>query len=47
MQKFSKEKDMAPLIKRELDRRYSPTWHVIVGKVGRAALLPPPLPPFS
>ena len=23
---------MAPLIKREMDKRYSPTWHVFIGK---------------
>ena len=26
------ESRMAPLIKREMDKRYSPTWHVFIGK---------------
>ena len=31
---------MAPLIKREMDKRYSPTWHVFIGKVRCARPLP-------
>mmetsp|Transcript_8375 Transcript_8375/g.21623 ORF Transcript_8375/g.21623 Transcript_8375/m.21623 type:complete len:92 (-) Transcript_8375:418-693(-) len=26
------EKDMANFIKKEFDKKYSPTWHVIIGK---------------
>ena len=34
------ESRMAPLIKREMDKRYSPTWHVFIGKVRCARPLP-------
>eukprot|EP01052_Picozoa_sp_SAG31_P033200 SAG31_NODE_3722_length_3949_cov_7.490130_1_plen_72_part_00 len=34
MTKVPKESQMAPIIKREMDKRYSPTWHVFIGKVG-------------
>eukprot|EP01051_Picozoa_sp_SAG22_P025117 SAG22_NODE_7288_length_754_cov_3.328244_1_plen_142_part_10 len=40
MTKVPKEALMAPIIKREMDKRYSPTWHVFIGKVS-----PPPAPP--
>jgi dynein light chain LC8-type len=33
MTKVPKEALMAPIIKREMDKRYSPTWHVFIGKV--------------
>ena len=26
------EKDMANFIKKEFDKKYTPTWHVIIGK---------------
>ncbi|KAG8746093.1 Dynein light chain [Ceratobasidium sp. 414] len=32
LEKFSIEKDVAAHIKREFDRRYGTTWHVVVGK---------------
>ncbi|KZP01854.1 hypothetical protein CALVIDRAFT_474724 [Calocera viscosa TUFC12733] len=32
LEKFAIEKDIAAYIKREFDRRYQPTWHVVVGK---------------
>lgn len=32
MVKFVVEKDMAASVKRTLDERYGPTWHVIVGR---------------
>ncbi|KAH8923291.1 dynein light chain 1, cytoplasmic-like protein [Atractiella rhizophila] len=30
--KFTVEKDIAAYIKKEFDRKYNPTWHVVVGK---------------
>jgi len=30
--KFSVEKDIASNLKKEFDRKYGPTWHVVVGK---------------
>lgn len=30
--KFAVEKDIASTIKKEFDRKYGPTWHVVVGK---------------
>ena len=32
LEKFSVEKDIAANIKKEFDRKYGPTWHVVVGK---------------
>ncbi|CAE6488315.1 unnamed protein product [Rhizoctonia solani] len=32
IEKFNIEKDIAAHIKREFDRRYGTTWHVVVGK---------------
>jgi len=32
LEKYNIEKDIAAHIKKELDRRYGPTWHVVVGK---------------
>ncbi len=32
MESFSVEKDIAAQIKKEFDRKYSPTWHCIVGR---------------
>ncbi|VDL88643.1 unnamed protein product [Schistocephalus solidus] len=32
MEKFNIEKDIAAYIKKEFDRKYSPTWHCIVGR---------------
>ncbi|EEB06619.2 dynein light chain Dlc2 [Schizosaccharomyces japonicus yFS275] len=32
IEKFPVEKDIATFIKREFDKRYSPTWHCIVGR---------------
>jgi dynein light chain LC8-type len=32
VEKFTIEKDMASFVKREFDRKYGPTWHVVVGK---------------
>ncbi|KAJ7224330.1 outer dynein arm light chain 8 [Mycena pura] len=32
LEKYNIEKDIAAQIKREFDRRYGPTWHVVVGK---------------
>jgi dynein light chain LC8-type len=32
LEKFNIEKDIAASIKKELDKRYGPTWHVVVGK---------------
>jgi dynein light chain LC8-type len=29
---FMLEKDMANFIKKEFDKKYTPTWHVIIGK---------------
>lgn len=30
--KFTVEKDIAAQIKRDMDKKFSPTWHVVVGK---------------
>ncbi|KAL0953703.1 hypothetical protein HGRIS_004896 [Hohenbuehelia grisea] len=32
LEKYNIEKDIAAYIKKELDRKHSPTWHVVVGK---------------
>ncbi|RPD58706.1 outer dynein arm light chain 8 [Lentinus tigrinus ALCF2SS1-7] len=32
LEKYNIEKDIAAQIKKEFDKRYSPTWHVVVGK---------------
>ena len=32
LDKFTIEKDIASHVKREFDRKYGPTWHVVVGK---------------
>lgn len=32
LEKFSVEKDIAANIKKEFDRKFGPTWHVVVGK---------------
>ncbi|CAB54155.1 dynein light chain Dlc2 [Schizosaccharomyces pombe] len=32
MEKFTIEKDIAAFIKREFDKKFSPTWHCIVGR---------------
>lgn len=32
LEKYSIEKDIASLVKRDFDRKYGPTWHVVVGK---------------
>merc|ERR1712203_925086 len=32
MEKFSIEKDVAAYIKKEMDKKHNPTWHVIVGR---------------
>jgi len=32
LSKFGIEKDVAAYIKKEFDRKYHPTWHVIVGE---------------
>ncbi len=32
MESYSVEKDIAAQIKKEFDRKYSPTWHCIVGR---------------
>lgn len=32
MEKFNMEKDMAAFLKKEFDKKYSPTWNCIVGK---------------
>jgi len=32
MDKHQVEKDIAAFIKKEFDKKYSPTWHVVVGK---------------
>lgn len=32
MEKFSIEREIAAFIKKEFDRKYSPTWHCIVGR---------------
>nr|CAF31460.1 dynein light chain [Oikopleura dioica] len=32
LDKYNIEKDIAAFIKKEFDKRYSPTWHCIVGR---------------
>lgn len=32
LEKYNIEKDIAAQIKKEFDKRYGPTWHVVVGK---------------
>ena len=32
LEKYNIEKDIAAAIKKEMDRRHGPTWHVVVGK---------------
>lgn len=32
LEKFNIEKDIAAYIKKEFDKRYTPTWHCIVGR---------------
>jgi len=32
LEKYSVEKDIAAQIKKEFDRKFGPTWHVVVGK---------------
>jgi len=32
LEKHSIEKDVASFVKREFDRKFGPTWHVVVGK---------------
>jgi dynein light chain LC8-type len=32
MERYTVEKDMAQFIKKEFDKKYNPTWHVIVGR---------------
>lgn len=32
LDKFNIEKDIASFIKKEFDRKHSPTWHCIVGR---------------
>lgn len=32
MERFNIEKDIAAYIKKEFDKKYGPTWHVIVGR---------------
>lgn len=32
LERFNIEKDIAAQIKKECDRRFGPTWHVVVGK---------------
>lgn len=32
LDKFNIEKDIAAFIKKEFDKKYSPTWHCIVGR---------------
>ncbi|KAK9792028.1 hypothetical protein WJX73_004951 [Symbiochloris irregularis] len=32
LEKFTVEKDMAAFIKKEFDKKFSPTWHCIVGR---------------
>jgi len=32
LDKYTVEKDIAAQIKREFDKKYGPTWHVVVGK---------------
>mmetsp|Transcript_9734 Transcript_9734/g.34570 ORF Transcript_9734/g.34570 Transcript_9734/m.34570 type:complete len:89 (+) Transcript_9734:148-414(+) len=39
MEKFNMEKDMAAFLKKEFDKKYSPTWNCIVGKSYGAAFV--------
>lgn len=32
LEKYNIEKDIAANIKKEFDKKYGPTWHVVVGK---------------
>jgi len=32
LEKYPLEKDIAAYIKKEFDRKFTPTWHVVVGK---------------
>jgi dynein light chain LC8-type len=32
LEKYNIEKDIAAQIKKEFDKRYGPTWHVVVGR---------------
>jgi len=32
LEKYNIEKDIAAFIKKEFDKKYNPTWHVIVGR---------------
>ena len=32
LEKYNIEKDIAAQIKKDFDKRYGPTWHVVVGK---------------
>ena len=32
MEKYTIEKDIAAYIKKEFDKKYSPTWHCVVGR---------------
>ena len=32
LEKYNIEKDIAATIKKDFDRKYGPTWHVVVGK---------------
>ena len=32
LEKYNVEKDIAAQIKKEFDKRYGPTWHVVVGR---------------
>ena len=32
LEKFNVEKDIAAYIKKEMDKKYNPTWHCIVGR---------------
>jgi dynein light chain LC8-type len=32
LERFNTEKDMASFMKKEFDRRFSPTWHCFVGR---------------
>ena len=32
LEKYNIEKDIAAFVKKEFDKKYNPTWHVIVGR---------------
>ncbi|KAF5394579.1 Dynein light chain [Paragonimus heterotremus] len=32
MEKYTVEKDIAAYLKKEMDKRYGPTWHCVVGR---------------